>query len=414
MFRSNPSEIAIPAGPRIKSLATQHLEYIAYALLDKSTQLSFTQQEDFFVKIKGLSFNLSAILRARPDFEQLHFSTQQLDAFYHDHGTYIPTGSQEMPQMLHPAEKSALFTWTNSTYQKMQALLNGYFEPTCWQFIFLSICIAAHALSKPLTNEKYCSETLLRGENVEQGEQRQCAFNESTLFMEQGFMAFAHQGNKALFKKREVKVRIDQEKSLNPIGKPIDKYSKYPSEYEVLFPPNTEFLFTNQSPISQKWIAAPLRSVRSNSKYAHIFSQSDLEQIVIAKIGLMLNSVQQSLILQKQANTHSLLRRFFFDRLDNDQELWCYSRAIVIMKLVLSSFTDIQNLNSLALFKFEISKAITEITYLLAEHPDLNQPDSHTHTNLRACIYELEEIKRHLPAEQPAKTHKSNLSCGKN
>lgn len=417
-------DITIISGPRNKSLATRHLEYIAYALLYKPQQVKAIHHDyKLIVNIQNHSFNLSDILEGRPDFEQLYFTIQQLDFYCKRYSAPLPNcccmsfiGPKKIE--LHPAEESALAKWTSSHYIKMQNLLWNAPEGSDWIYILLDICIASHGLSKPLTDIKHSPCELTRGESARQAKSRPCEVGKSTFYTEKGFTATAHNSFINFFCLfRPVTVNFRQEKSINPLGKPISQYSVTCIEQEVLFPPNTEVIYTNKGYQThqgfkgvqwfkwnkeprQYWEATPVRSINSSpTVYNHNMSLQELHQIEKEKIVMLLETIHRDLLDKKANNSHSWLRKVFFDTLDNDEEVECYSRAIAVIKKLRSSVQYNSQDEDGSISPHDFNIAIVEIKYLFYEYETIKEAQGVVYRDLKLLCATLKEIKRHLPAK---------------
>jgi hypothetical protein len=303
---NNRESFQIKAGPRNKSLATQHLEYIMHALLaDELIKIFYLKSHEIKVTIDDCTFNITKILAATPDFEQLHFSQSQLECYLEyrkQNGEWYTISRSE--SNLHLAEQLAINDWTgNDSYWFMNALLRNYTldkNHFCTEKIaklLLKICIAASALGKPVANALATITRCYRDEsvglhNAEFLQQRVMYAWHKKIINHTGFTAASALGHRQnFFSQRLVNTVIQQEPSLNPIGKNIAMLSRYKNlhgiltENEVLFPPNTEFKFTGKD---FDWHAEPVRSVNyaDSDLYQHDFLKNDLEKIANKKIKL--------------------------------------------------------------------------------------------------------------------------------
>ena len=275
----------IESGPRRKSLATEHLEFIIHALLDPKTKVRCTRSwfwwGDWLLSIYGKTFNLSAILASRPDFEQFNFSKAVLDAYLSENRpspVFLPNSKSNR----HPAESIALEKWANigGAYEDMQNILENHLDNLCWESIknnLMHICIASYALSKPLESslETKCRSFRKEKDSGHLDARREAAVTKTVLSSPRFFAASTDDSLKNFGNVRTV---IYQAPSMNPLGKYIATYVHNNSEKEVLFPPNTEFKFSFDG---TGFEAEPIRTANPTfaRPYKHGLSPEDITTI---------------------------------------------------------------------------------------------------------------------------------------
>jgi hypothetical protein len=305
------SQWKIEEGPRIKSLATYHLEYIAYALLDRSIAVNFsTDNNQTKAEINGRIFNITSILQSKPDFEQLTFNQLQLDAYC----DLLQTGDliekrQDEYSHLHPAELHAITVWTGGSYHTWNELLRTFRENSCYYFSvnrLLAICVASHGLSKPLSSSSYCQSTGYRYEqSCSYLNERKQRSQNKLLVTNRGFTAFS--ADPRFQREGNIQSYFYQPVSLNPIGKDISKLSFSPTQQEIVCPPNTEFMYIKEK--ENLWITQPVRSANpiDEKEYIHPFSKTALEEIQLAKEKIRLNGLRNYIHKQITARTPKFL-----------------------------------------------------------------------------------------------------------
>ncbi|MDR3492158.1 MAG: hypothetical protein P4M12_08995 [Gammaproteobacteria bacterium] len=283
----------IEAGPRVKSLATEHLEYITYALMNKNSGINFFQKNDQTkIEIQGKIFNLTALLKSKPDFEQLIFTKWQLDAYQKESGIYTQVDDEY--RHLHSVEIYAIKVWTGNMYSVMNKLLRNFtISPRLLEYegLLLIICIAAQALSKPPLSSSLCRSVSYRREEAGRYfEERRQRCQSNQLVTNRGFTAASTNGS-TVFNYRRHLTYFSQPNSLNPIGKYINEISCSRGENELLFPPNTEFIYKEENDYT--WSAQPVRSANPIDEgiYHHGFSESELTEIKLHKEKIKLKSL---------------------------------------------------------------------------------------------------------------------------
>ena len=293
-------------GPRNKSTATQHLEYIAYALLAgmpvtqvKSREKS-KEKKEIILEINGHLFNLTKILDAPPDFEQLYFTPEQLDAYLVLANSHWSKCNPKSTSNLHKAEQKALSLWTNEDYfPQYQNLLHGKkYNP----FIFLSVCIASHGLMKQPLSTQDCKTKMNRGEAAKQMKNRISDIKAKQLYKNSGFIASSCSAINPHMLFSSVHIEITQEDSINPIGKLISDYSEWKStEQEVVFPPRTQFAYEKKRRfgIIPNWEARPVRSINSPYSYEHEMSSEELAEIDKEKLILLMHHCEKEIDVEK-------------------------------------------------------------------------------------------------------------------
>ncbi len=280
---------AIFQGPRKKTPATQHLEFIIKSYIRCPKEVSVRLEEKAcFIKIKEFQFNLSAILAAPVCLEQILFTARQLNEcikFFHLKVSKIHR------HLYHPVEIAALKVWVEDDgCRRMNDFLRnggikGPIEENRVMEFLLIICLAAHALNRPyLKPEK--ARNLYRGEDLQEGnevlaERIQAAENRQ-LIMGKGFTSTST--SKIIAHKfGSEKTYFYEPGGLNPIAKDIGfSTDAFNMECEFTVPPNAEVFYRRDSHDSHRWQANFFRSVNYEQKYhyPHVFSQDELHQIV--------------------------------------------------------------------------------------------------------------------------------------
>lgn len=304
-FQANEEWLAdweIIEGPRDKSTATQHLEYIAYALLAGMTvtKVKSKKKNEIILEINGHLFNLTKILDAPPDFEQFYFTSEQLDAYLVLANSLQIKCKLKSTSNLHKAEQEALNLWTNDNYfRKYQNVLHGKkYDP----FIFLSVCIASHALMKQPLSTQDCKIKMNRGESPKQMKNRISDIKEKKLYKNSGFIASSCSATNPYLLFSRVHIKIIQNDSINPIGKLISEHSEWKStEQEVVFPPRTEFAYKKKRRLGiiQRWEASPVRSINSTYYYEHEMSSEELAKIDEEKLILLMHHCKEEITVEE-------------------------------------------------------------------------------------------------------------------
>ncbi|MBS0351740.1 MAG: hypothetical protein JSR33_11265 [Proteobacteria bacterium] len=133
-------------GPRQKTLATLHLEFIVKSYLmvpDTDFLVKYSpDSKDCMVSFDGFNFNLSAILKTNPGFDQIRFTSNQLDQVYAEK-------LHVKPSDYHSAEIKAIEKWSN-LHLSMNNFLRGCGKqgPVVESLVLsnlLTICILTHA-----------------------------------------------------------------------------------------------------------------------------------------------------------------------------------------------------------------------------------------------------------------------------
>ncbi len=358
--------MGIKAGPREKHLATWHLEFIAHWFLDNDQAIkTFNQEEMLHVDINGRVFNVTRILEAKPDFEQIHFDEQQLDKYL----AIIPEEVRKLQvpwcNGLHPAERLAINLWTRGnrftieylSFRSMQDFLRQHGRNTytkCVNFILLNICIASQGLKKLKTQPFFQGEVILyRGEEAHSWnayiKKRTTHADAKKPIKMQGFFASStdHNTVTTFSQMNRHVVRIHCQNS------DISKISEVSDirEEEVLFPPNQEFKIIKGQITTwrlvdyllgvktQIWDAWPIRSINSENEparnnYIKNFNLTETKLIYQDIIKLKLKNLLNYLIQEKISNTHGPVRRFF-DKVDNVAKLQCIQKIISLLDSLL-------------------------------------------------------------------------------
>ncbi|MDR3491363.1 MAG: hypothetical protein P4M12_04870 [Gammaproteobacteria bacterium] len=304
-LESELSTWQIYQGPRNKRLATQHLEYLIYALMDGTTRpkldvISAT------ITIDGIQFNLKNILKAEPDFEHLSFHRLQLSAFGHDNSlnTYPdPLG------ILHPVEKYAIGYWSGGGYIDFNTLLRFHTLTTESYLDLAHICFATHGLNKINTHE------IIKGYRHEHPgaflrERKRLAASKQ-LIRHKGFTAISVD---SLHSFGDVKTTLPEN---NFLAKSIIPYANSRSENEYLFPPNTEFAFIKED--EDNWQALALRSINYENSYHYdqAFTPAQLKKIIFHREKLRLNTLAH--YLQQHHNEFGVAIKDVIGLIDNIQ-----------------------------------------------------------------------------------------------
>jgi hypothetical protein len=381
-------KIDIHQGPRSKSLATYHLEYIAHAMLMTPDNVTIRKiNDDIIVKVKQMTFNLTAILDAQPDFEQLHFTNEQLDAYKafrarHNFSNYFRFSHYH----LHKSEKIAIAVWTGGSYETMNKFIRNkeldvYFPHQAFNII-LSCCIAGSAISKPYP-KPVNSAPSFRGEHNENVviTSRNDKISQHQLAINKGFTASASKIG-SFYREREVKIDMIQSgKAYNPMGKYIARLSVLPNENEVLYPSDTEFYYEllKVTGYSVVYKATPVRSVNAEElglqkTYQHNFTAEQLNEImrehaILSPAAKMhsghdtqgfLTILLKDLKAQKITLKHNLIRRLF-DTVSNPKKQACLQKAITAIELVTNN----------AITAATVQTAVAAVNEALADHTKL-------------------------------------------
>lgn len=264
-------EICKP-GPKRKTLATEHLEYIVHALLSHDQSMVATKiksSSEYLVIIDGHTFNLSKIFVAKPQFEFIALNKTQLDAYVAlQKKSYTFNDNLN----LHQAEKIALHKYTTEEYHSMNELLRGKVAIPS-RLNICDICVAAHALYHHQIPSHSQPMILFRRDSSYKH------FNNKLLTANIGFFSTSEKYNPPSITGDYV-TKIHPNPKCQPYFLDISTLSLHPNECEVLYPPNTLFQYI---PINSKeWMARPIYTVDNlglETSYQHNFSISELEDI---------------------------------------------------------------------------------------------------------------------------------------
>jgi hypothetical protein len=274
-------------GPRLKSDATYDLERIAKALLyqPESVNFSYNNKHELEVFIDGITYNITHILKNKPDFEQFIFSRSELIRYaklhqeqyghvsYISHLLYRLKYEYDVYQKgeiicvddirhLSRGEQLAISSYTNhSEYIQNFLFSEGtndfhLYNNNYTQFkqvlthILLTTCIASYGLSQPLLQKREGSIICQRLEKVDPSydffKKKKEAAEKQKIYRHIGFTS-ANQYWAVMtadFLDCNCQIQITSSAGLNPIGKSIKFASVAKFEDEILFPPGTQFQYT--------------------------------------------------------------------------------------------------------------------------------------------------------------------------
>lgn len=300
---------AIVQGPRNKLKQTYALEQVIRILLNSPKNQFFNNSKgeiylsvsaeiggEFIQKIDRKSeyikkaadgtfnINITKILQAKPDFEQLIFNDDDLAK---SEKYFWGCDSDTKPiyhKNLNPAEIYAIQSYSDAqTYVAIQDFLinkgsypNKYSYGEIignslnyhWAYLLITICIASHGLAKPMP-EPIANGKLSRVENVDIKKpffkSRLEKMKKKMAIRQEGFTSTSAEGGGWSSKNKNCHIIINsgEEAELNPIGKPIMDISVHKYENEVLFPPGTQFIvesYSNENNL-HKFCWTPIRSI---------------------------------------------------------------------------------------------------------------------------------------------------------
>lgn len=298
-------------GPRLKNDETYDLERIAKTLLGRPQDVSFfyNDNKELEVRIDNVPYNLTDILRNRPDFEHFQFSNVELYKYAHlcleqfrpisllSHMIYILRAEfllyREREKILtddvnhlNRGAQYAVAKYTDS-YSNIQGLLfyegtsfyDFYIQSTPDQFkrvltdIILTTCVASYALSQPLLkyrDEIRCTRLEISNPSKLFFSDKKKAAEKNGIYVHKGFTSFNcfFDPITADFKESDCRIKTISPGGFNPMGKRINYTTAAQFEDEIVFPPRTQFLYTeykHEKPkfgkIEHHFVCVPVRSL---------------------------------------------------------------------------------------------------------------------------------------------------------
>jgi len=123
----------------------------------------------------------------------------------------------------------------------------------------------------------------------------------------------------------DLTVKFQLAQGLNSLCRDISEVSRYKSEAEILFIPNTEFIFSKVN--DRFYHATPVRSINSEvygdlTPYQHDLSSQTMHEVNVNKVYVNLSLLNVFIKQKIKENTHSLIERFF-DTVDNNKKITC-------------------------------------------------------------------------------------------
>lgn len=317
-------------GPRAKDYATQQLEEVIHALLEKTNDVYFTKNDlqEIEAKLNGNSYNITQILKNNPDFSHIELDDTQL-ANYANFITHRAIYKPQLPKTgdipteeaynnldakgdyahLHYGEKLAITLYTSKRYKVLQHLLHySTIKPSHHREKEMSleiteqllcICVASHGLKKPPTNQnaqddKQCETLCVRSEVVKPNDdffiQRITNIQKTTLSKNNGFTSTAANVflPHALNADNNCFTLYRQPNSSNPLGKYIAPLSVVSEEEELLFPPGTQFQYTDYNVIEGAHVfsCTPVRTIENINPFSYSPAIVIVNEINIIKKSL--------------------------------------------------------------------------------------------------------------------------------
>jgi hypothetical protein len=415
-MQHNLTHFELPHGPRRKSLATIHAEYIAHSILENANEVQYNAHGHML--INGRQFNLKTLMSAQPDLEQIQFTDYQLDRFVtliqaHNHSPYRSLSNSH----LHIAEKTVINNWTGGWYSRINNFLRNHIIEQQSQFhslyVFLQACILGSALSKPYSRPVGSIQST-RGEGsvADVNAKRNEAINNKTVFLNAGFIA-SSLGGRGFSGGTKITYKQPGD-SFNPMGKNIAKMSQYEREKEVLFPHGTEFIFEPNPQNKQHYLATPVRTISREGShfetaYAASFTNQDLQEINQSHLKTKLKLLLKHLIKNQQQLKHCGVRRLF-DTVSNELKNACIVNVVNAIQAQLLS----GNIN-LSELKLMCDSQISQNAYLV-HTSRLPSSLGKTHQILLLALNEVKQIEGDLnyanksfagvvDSEEPAADH---------
>ncbi|MHB1949174.1 MAG: hypothetical protein ACYCQI_13790, partial [Gammaproteobacteria bacterium] len=230
---------------------------------------------------------------------------------------------------LHYGEKLAITLYTSHVFTAIQEFLrkNGktanFVGRVCSKTnlmlteLLLGISVASHGLKKPSLSQISRHQDILQSTRFESVvftsdyiQERKDAQNKKTnkgVLIHKGFTSSAHSNhdgeNIYVPGKINCKTQIAQENALNPLGKRVEVLSAWEDENEILFPPKTQFHYTDFTFKKDmlEFKCHPVRTIENHDPFAYATTIQDHELQVIDE---MLKNFYKS-------SRHSCFRRFF-------------------------------------------------------------------------------------------------------
>lgn len=354
-------EPSLLPGPRNKNLATWHLQYIIHACLhpdaattfskksfpdvyNHSTSASLETAEELelensdemhvMVEVYGQHFDLTSILKAGPDFNQIYLAPAHLDSYAEYFSSFssrlsLATVKRQFgnPTNLHVAEERALNNWSGSYYKNIQLLLRTFNYPSDLlsdlRWVLATIAIMCNSFKRP---QHSCITAGTRNEffNKSVLAERKKNYANKKPTVNRGFTAVSAGGTynpTTLLEKRTI-VRVQQSLSLHPDLISIAMNSKLYTEREILAQPNQQFIYmpdlASKKRLHDCWLAIPVRSIDPLSEYEYQpdLAEEEMEEIRKKSNRLMLVSALHPLLEYKKMHSAKLqtTRLKFFDK----------------------------------------------------------------------------------------------------
>lgn len=361
-------------GPRVKTEATRQLEELVQLLLSnyKSMNCFFNSLNELEIVIDSKLFNITQILHHEPDFSQLTLEPAHLSKYacFAINAKHKPTiGFWKIPteldyknrdkynecEHLHYGEKLAITFYTSvSFYHKIQEFLRSSAQSKNLQSqsfknlnhlvpeILLGASVAAHGLAKvpnTIPEENIPYNRYYRYEHgvtsAEFFKNRLAAQNTQESLIERGFVSTSTGCGFKLGLLHNINTVVYENAAINPLGKKVKALSKVPIENEVLYPPGTQFQYTDymENDNNHFFCATPIRSlngIRSNDYSPQTVAYHELE--IIDKM------LEHALV----KNQHTWLRQLF-DTVSNDEKLDLVSMARSATQEILKQSKPLQS-----------------------------------------------------------------------
>ncbi len=282
-------------GPLMKSDATIEFEAVARGLLTQLDKAScrYNAAGELEITIDKVKYNLTEILRHKPNLEHLTFSSEELDQYADfirnearnqprvqvNGGYRFPTAAyykkhdpQKMSGDLSLGEKYAITLYTSDYYKHMQKFLRTsgkeglQHENTMLdevQELILAISIASHALSKPqnLGMDTHRFAAVTRGEDNSQNTRNEEYITQARtkqVSLNTGFTSSSASNKVSEDFAGDTHITIVQPEK--GIGKKIKHLSKFSEEEETLFLPTQFKVVDHKESDKTYFVAVPVRT----------------------------------------------------------------------------------------------------------------------------------------------------------
>lgn len=385
-------------GPLAKSNAAFELEQVIHAILnDEDIVVNFNIFNELIIATAQKSFNITELLSHNPHLEHIYLSDKNLDTYVKfirstrgheiklnnhlnpDEDIYKKRDPEGEHAHLHYGEKLAISLYTTGFYREIQEFLRNdgrvgklhqidkSLLPQAVLEVLLTAIVASHGLNKPSPSFTDVDETrnTIRVEHATKNDEflkkRIKEYSEYKASHSKGLTS----ASSILLALNNVNTIYQENGSLNPIGKNVQKLSVNPKEDEILYPQGAQFYYTalNIDQHNNYYFAAkPLRTISGINPYS--YSQLNYFRKKLKYIIENLNKFYEE-------NNHGFIKGLF-DTVDNKEKLACVQDVITIINKTIQqkgiSIEDLKTVtNTIVSAKEKNIKLVSQAKYKASE-----------------------------------------------